>query len=163
MKSSFNFSLRWIRPRLMRAPGVAGVAARGWLTAGGRGDAGCDAETGGPRVDVEARGALALLRPSPGAFRVYGWMDFPEREVYPRTCTLPEFERGEEDERPPPWPRCADAGTASVRQTRSAARAGIRMWPLLPVAGAAGWLAIRVRLRDAGVAARLPGRAHRTT
>src|SRR2546425_2121797 len=122
MKSSFNFSLRWIRPRLMRAPGVA---ARGWLTAGGRGDAGCDAETRGPRVDVEARGALDLLRPSPGAFRVYGWTDFPERDVYPRTCTLPELRGAEEC--PPPWPRCADAGTTSVRLTRSAARGEVRM------------------------------------
>ena len=27
------------------------------------------------------RGALALLRPSLGAFRVYGWTLFPERDV----------------------------------------------------------------------------------
>lgn len=81
MKSSFAFWLRWIRSRLSCALGVVGVVARGWLTAGERGDAVCGAETRGLRVDVEERGALALLRPSPGAFRVYGWMLFPEREV----------------------------------------------------------------------------------
>jgi hypothetical protein len=68
MKPSFAFSLRWICPRLLRAPG--GVVDRGWLTAGERGDVVCGAEACGLRVDVEARGALALLRPSPGAFRV---------------------------------------------------------------------------------------------
>jgi hypothetical protein len=72
MKSSFAFSLRWVRPRLLRASGqgVVGVVASGWLTAGERGDVVCGAETCGLRVDVEARGVLALLRPSPGAFRV---------------------------------------------------------------------------------------------
>lgn len=41
----------------------------------------CGAETCGLRVDVEVWGALALLRPSLGAFRVYGWTVFPERDV----------------------------------------------------------------------------------
>jgi len=70
MKSSFAVSLRFSRPWLSRVPGVIGVAARGWLAVGERGDLVCGAETRGLRVDVEARGALALLRPSPGAFRV---------------------------------------------------------------------------------------------
>jgi len=81
MKPSFAVSLRLIRPWLSRAPGVVGVVARGWLTVGDRGDAGCGAETRGLRVDVEARGTLALLRPSPGAFRVYGCTVFPDRVV----------------------------------------------------------------------------------
>ena len=81
MKPSFAVSLRLSRPWWSRAPGVVGVVARPWLTAGGRGDAVCGAETRGLRVDVEGRGALALLRPSPGAFRVYGWTLFPERDV----------------------------------------------------------------------------------
>jgi hypothetical protein len=78
MKSSFAFSLRWIRPGLLRAPGVV---ARGWLKAGTRGEVVCGAAIRGLRVDVEARGAVALLRPSPGAFRVYGWTLLPERDV----------------------------------------------------------------------------------
>ena len=39
------------------------------------------ADARGVRPDVETGGALALLRPSPGAFRVYGWTVFPERDV----------------------------------------------------------------------------------
>src|SRR2546426_8614587 len=69
MKPSFAVSLRLSRPWLSRAPGVVGVVARGWFTVGERGDAECGAEMRGLRVDVAARGALALLRPSPGAFR----------------------------------------------------------------------------------------------
>jgi hypothetical protein len=70
MKSAFACSLRWSRPRLVRAPGVVGVVVPGWLRVGERGDAVCGAEARGLRGDVEARGAVALLRPSPGAFRV---------------------------------------------------------------------------------------------
>jgi len=81
MKSSLAVSLRLRRPWLSRAPGVVGVVDRGWLTAGDRGDLVCGAATCGLRGDVEARGALAFLRPSPGAFRVYGWTVFPDRDV----------------------------------------------------------------------------------
>lgn len=126
MNWSFAVSLRLKRPWLSRARGVVGVVARGWLTAGERGDAVRGAETRGLRVDVEARGTLALLRPSPGAFRAYGCTLFPERDVYPRTWTVPELERGE-DECPPPWPCCAYAGTASTRLARRVARDGSRM------------------------------------
>ncbi len=81
MKLSFADSLRLSRSWLSREPGVVGVVARGWLTVGERGKPVCGADTRGLRVDVEARGGLALLRPSLGAFRVYGWTLFPERDV----------------------------------------------------------------------------------